>query len=368
MKFVDREPVAAVSLGLGLFGFSLPLVIPPIRQSMGFCTKQVRFWVGVFSCRAFARLMFWSGNHMKLFFFCWRSCACPASPRNGSCFGLATTTTRKRFLFGYFVAGLFFLARVCLPCISSINARKLRWNGHLAFGISTATPTGSLEPKLFSNFLPLVSQAFLRTYGGRFLRARNLAKPGIGGGSTEIPTELTNTTDFCLLGATAVDCRQSNKRCCPHMSVSAAIFYRPGWCFRRGDLVKFPAYLAKGAAYFVAENLFRCLAAKYVPCQKSNYGHARATENISLMTWWHSVSLRWAEQPATVWCCVNSVGISECPPKISGLATFRAHESRPDLGTHAVFCPFVGVQNEVLPLQEACRSYSTSLFRLFFVR
>lgn len=40
MKFVDREPVAAVSLGLGLFGFSLPLIVPPIRQSMGFCTKQ----------------------------------------------------------------------------------------------------------------------------------------------------------------------------------------------------------------------------------------------------------------------------------------------------------------------------------------
>lgn len=41
MKFVDREPVAAISLGLGLFGFSLPFIVPPIRQSMGFCTKQV---------------------------------------------------------------------------------------------------------------------------------------------------------------------------------------------------------------------------------------------------------------------------------------------------------------------------------------
>ena len=40
MKFVDREPVAAVSLGLGLFGFSLPFIVPPIRQSMGLCTKQ----------------------------------------------------------------------------------------------------------------------------------------------------------------------------------------------------------------------------------------------------------------------------------------------------------------------------------------
>lgn len=45
MKFVDREPVAAVSLGLGLFGFSLPLIIPPIRQSMGYCTKQVNVFL-----------------------------------------------------------------------------------------------------------------------------------------------------------------------------------------------------------------------------------------------------------------------------------------------------------------------------------
>lgn len=41
MKFVDREPVAAVSLALGLFGFSLPIIVPPIRQSMGYTTKQV---------------------------------------------------------------------------------------------------------------------------------------------------------------------------------------------------------------------------------------------------------------------------------------------------------------------------------------
>lgn len=41
MKFVDREPVAAVSLALGLFGFSLPLIVPPIRQSLGYTTKQV---------------------------------------------------------------------------------------------------------------------------------------------------------------------------------------------------------------------------------------------------------------------------------------------------------------------------------------
>lgn len=41
MKFVDREPVAAVSLGLGLFGFSLPFIVPPIRQSLGYSTKQV---------------------------------------------------------------------------------------------------------------------------------------------------------------------------------------------------------------------------------------------------------------------------------------------------------------------------------------
>lgn len=47
MKFVDREPVAAVSLGLGLFGFSLPLIVPPIRQSMGLCTKQACVRAGV---------------------------------------------------------------------------------------------------------------------------------------------------------------------------------------------------------------------------------------------------------------------------------------------------------------------------------
>lgn len=41
MKFVDREPVAAVSLALGLFGFSLPLIVPPIRESFGYTTKQV---------------------------------------------------------------------------------------------------------------------------------------------------------------------------------------------------------------------------------------------------------------------------------------------------------------------------------------
>ncbi|CAM9824090.1 unnamed protein product [Pylaiella littoralis] len=40
MKFVDREPVAAVSLGLGLFGFSLPFIVPPIRQSLGYSTNQ----------------------------------------------------------------------------------------------------------------------------------------------------------------------------------------------------------------------------------------------------------------------------------------------------------------------------------------
>ncbi|CAM9776961.1 unnamed protein product [Ectocarpus sp. 8 AP-2014] len=40
LKFVDREPVAAVSLGLGFFGFSLPFIVPPIRQSLGLCTKQ----------------------------------------------------------------------------------------------------------------------------------------------------------------------------------------------------------------------------------------------------------------------------------------------------------------------------------------
>lgn len=46
MKFVDREPVAAVSLGLGLFGFSLPFIVPPIRKSMGLCTKQVLYGTG----------------------------------------------------------------------------------------------------------------------------------------------------------------------------------------------------------------------------------------------------------------------------------------------------------------------------------
>lgn len=39
--FVDREPVAAVSVLIGTFGFSLPLVVPPIRESMGYTTKQV---------------------------------------------------------------------------------------------------------------------------------------------------------------------------------------------------------------------------------------------------------------------------------------------------------------------------------------
>lgn len=42
MKFVDREPVAAVALAIGIFGFSLPLIVPPIRKSMGYTTKQVR--------------------------------------------------------------------------------------------------------------------------------------------------------------------------------------------------------------------------------------------------------------------------------------------------------------------------------------
>lgn len=42
MKFIDREPVAAVSLAIGIFGFSLPIIVPPIRQSMGLATNQVR--------------------------------------------------------------------------------------------------------------------------------------------------------------------------------------------------------------------------------------------------------------------------------------------------------------------------------------
>ena len=41
MKFLDREPVAVVSLAIGIFGFCIPLVVPPIRESMGLSTKQV---------------------------------------------------------------------------------------------------------------------------------------------------------------------------------------------------------------------------------------------------------------------------------------------------------------------------------------
>lgn len=41
MKFVDREPVAVVSLAIGIFGFSLPLIVPPIRSSLGYSTNQV---------------------------------------------------------------------------------------------------------------------------------------------------------------------------------------------------------------------------------------------------------------------------------------------------------------------------------------
>lgn len=41
MKFVDREPVAAVSLAIGTFGLSLPLVVPPIREALGYPIKQV---------------------------------------------------------------------------------------------------------------------------------------------------------------------------------------------------------------------------------------------------------------------------------------------------------------------------------------
>lgn len=41
MKFIDREPIAAVSLAIGFVGFSLPVIVPPIRESMGFKTQQV---------------------------------------------------------------------------------------------------------------------------------------------------------------------------------------------------------------------------------------------------------------------------------------------------------------------------------------
>lgn len=40
MKFLDREPVAAVSIAIGVFGFCIPLVVPPVREAMGLSTKQ----------------------------------------------------------------------------------------------------------------------------------------------------------------------------------------------------------------------------------------------------------------------------------------------------------------------------------------
>lgn len=38
--FVHRQPVAAMSVFWGLTGMALPLVIPPLRRSLGMATNQ----------------------------------------------------------------------------------------------------------------------------------------------------------------------------------------------------------------------------------------------------------------------------------------------------------------------------------------
>ena len=39
-RIIDREPVVAFSVLLGGIGFAAPIVVPPIRKSMGYDTSQ----------------------------------------------------------------------------------------------------------------------------------------------------------------------------------------------------------------------------------------------------------------------------------------------------------------------------------------
>mmetsp|Transcript_17883 Transcript_17883/g.21389 ORF Transcript_17883/g.21389 Transcript_17883/m.21389 type:complete len:88 (-) Transcript_17883:341-604(-) len=38
--FIHRQPVAAFSVALGLFGMALPIIVPPIRRRLGMATNQ----------------------------------------------------------------------------------------------------------------------------------------------------------------------------------------------------------------------------------------------------------------------------------------------------------------------------------------
>jgi len=39
-RFIDREPVVTFSMGIAVFGLSLPFWVTPLRESMGFQTEQ----------------------------------------------------------------------------------------------------------------------------------------------------------------------------------------------------------------------------------------------------------------------------------------------------------------------------------------
>lgn len=39
-SFIHRQPVAAFSVALGVFGVLMPVVIPPIRKKLGMATNQ----------------------------------------------------------------------------------------------------------------------------------------------------------------------------------------------------------------------------------------------------------------------------------------------------------------------------------------
>ncbi|CAM9282415.1 unnamed protein product, partial [Discosporangium mesarthrocarpum] len=42
-KFVDRQPIVSMAIVIGGIGVMLPIVVPPIRESMGLPTNQVCF-------------------------------------------------------------------------------------------------------------------------------------------------------------------------------------------------------------------------------------------------------------------------------------------------------------------------------------
>jgi hypothetical protein len=39
-RFIDREPVVSFSMGIAVFGLSLPFWVTPMREAMGFQTEQ----------------------------------------------------------------------------------------------------------------------------------------------------------------------------------------------------------------------------------------------------------------------------------------------------------------------------------------